>query len=288
MAGHGVPGRGGAGRAAALAVPSIVILLCCALALACSGVAPAVGRRPGSAPVAIVQDVQSATTAIEGPTPLDGLSLEQIVAFRRQKVADQAGLAIFPADYDPLRGSSSRIWTPITPRARWLGPTPYYVANPYVLVVFVNANHVTPLNLVCPEVAITSVPGRVEERRQGASARCWLDFINASADQPGVVRAVILNAFDAGFRFAHLDRRLSANVRADPGRPNLVNGLFSQSSFFHFGHLGKNNISPEDPRGWIRLEDPRALTRLHVKLWRQVPASIEDPADQVYEATIAP
>jgi hypothetical protein len=218
------------------------------------------------------------------------MTLEEIARFRRQRVAAQAALGIFPADYDPLRGLSARIWTPITSGERWLGPTPYYVANPYVLIVLVGANHVTALNLACPDVTISYAPGRIDERRDGKSARCWLSMVHDPpyAEHPGAVRIVMVNAFDAGLRFAHVDRALSANLHPEPDRANVVNGLFSQSSFFHVGRKAKNNISPEDPRGWVRLVDPHALTRIHVKLWRDVPPALGGPPDFVYEATIAP
>ena len=171
-----------------------------------------------------------------------------------------------------------------------MGPTPYYVANPYVLIVLVDANHVTALDLACPGSTISYTPGRIEEHRDGRSASCWLDAVHdpSYAEHPGAVRIVMVNAFDAGLRFAHVDRERSTNLQPAADKANVVNGLFSQSSFFHLGRRGMNNISPEDPRGWVRLADARAPTRIHVKLWRDVPLALGAPPDFVYEATIAP
>ena len=89
----------------------------------------------------------------------------------------------------------------------------------------------------------------------------------------------MVNAFDAGFPFAHLDRARSENVLPEASPANVTNGLFSQSSFFHVGRYAANNISPEDRKGWVRLSRPDARTLLTVKLWRRQPPSPKDDSD---------
>jgi hypothetical protein len=159
-----------------------------------------------------------------------------------------------------------------------------------VLVVFTCANHVTPLNLLCPDVAVRYSDRHIEERHEGESARCWLRFVHEPpyADRPGQLRVVMVNAYDAGFLYAHVDRARCANVASNDDVANVVNGLFSQSSFFHVGRYRANNLSPEDPRGWIRLSRADAPTTIHVKLWRDRPASVAAEPDLTYEAVIAP
>jgi hypothetical protein len=245
---------------------------------------------PFASSAEIPNDTEGASVDTLAETPLDGKSLEQILAFRSERVARLARLGLFPNPYDPLQGHGQRIYASIAPGAKWLGPAPYYLANPYVLVVFTCANHVTPLNLLCPGVAIRYSDRRIEERREGESARCWLRFVHEPpyADRPGHVRIVMVNAYDAGFRYAHVDRSHSSNLEPSGDPANIVNGLFSQSSFFHLGRYQANNLSPEDPRGWLRLTAADARTTIRMKLWRDRPQSTADTADFTYEATIAP
>ena len=238
----------------------------------------------------IAQDLEGCSVDTQATTALDGMSLAAIVEYRRERVARHARLNVFPETYDPLAPGSARIWRQITPSKKWLGPTPYYVANPYVPIVATCANHVTPLNLCCPDVSITYSDRRIRELRHGESARCWLRYVHERpyADQPGSVRLVMVNAFDAGFPFAHLDRARSENVLPEASPANVTNGLFSQSSFFHVGRYAANNISPEDRKGWVRLSRPDARTLLTVKLWRRQPPSPKDDSDLEYVIDLDP
>jgi hypothetical protein len=243
-----------------------------------------------SSSVVIPNDTQGASVDSRAKTLLDGMSLEQLLAFRTERVARFAQLGLFPTPYAPLAGHAQRIYASITPGAKWLGPTAYYVANPYVLVVFTCANHVTPLNLLCPDVAIRYSDRLIQERHVGEAARCWLRVVHEPpyADRPGHVRVIMLNAFDAGFRYAHVDRSRSSNVEPSDDRANILNSAFTQSSFFHVGRYQANNLSPEDPHGWIRLAHSSAPTTIHVKLWHNQPPSTATEADVTYEAVVAP
>ncbi len=275
-----------------------VTLALAILAVGDASCRPSSGARPVEAPrpplaagtEAIPQDLQGCSLNTQAKTSLDGLSLEAIVAFRRARVARHARLHIFPEGYDPLAPTSARIWRPIAPGAKWLGPTPYYVANPYVLIVAVCANRVTPLNLRCPEVAITYSNRRLVELRGGDAARCWLRYVHERpyTDEPGSVRLVMVNAFDAGYRHAHLDRARSTNVLDEASPTSVVNGVFSQPSLFHLGKYGANNISPKDRNGWVRLARPQARTLLTVKLWRLPPQSLRADADLEYVIDLDP
>lgn len=260
-----------------------------------TGAAPAVEGpaqtfHPSAESLTFHHNVSGATVDPQGRTALDGLDLKDVASFRQARVRDHQDLALFPRLYDPLQGPSRRIYASITPGMKWLGPTPYYVANPYVLIVMTCANHVTPLNLFCPEVSFRYTHRRIEEIHNGPSARCWLDrlFDPPYADNPGLARVVMVNAYDAGLHYAHVDLGQSENVGADSSPENIVNALFDQSSFFHVGSHAANNISPEDRKGWIRLQDRGAPTRIHVKLWTGRPPSPASPADMVYVVSVRP
>jgi len=262
---------------------------------AARGVVPS-PRRRASAPdlypgtEVIVPDTSSASLAHGGPTALDGMDLEQLADFRRAKVAEHASLGIFPVGYDPLRGPARHIYSRITAGANWLGPTPYYIANPYLLIVLTCANHATPLALFCPPTEVVYTPARIEETTSGDSGRCWLArvFDPDYADHAGSVRVVMVNAFDAGFPFTHLDLAASENLTATDAPTNVARGVFSQPSFYHLGRYGVNNISPEDRNGWVRLIDPSAATRFAIKLWRERPTSLAAAADFTYVVAVTP
>lgn len=276
--------------------PAWVIAALFPLAVGCGpGEPPSERDQPKAARLfhgraAIAHDTTAASTDLGGPTALDGASLDEVVRFRRARVAAYESLGIFPTPYDPLAGPARHIWDRLTPGAAWLGPTPYYVANPYVLVVLTCANHVTPIDLVCPDLELTYESGRFVERHRGENARCWLSRVwsDACADAPGAIRVIMLNAFDAGFPFAHVDLAASANVAAGEGPRNIGRSIHSQPCYFHVGRYGVTNISPQDRDGWLAVGDPGAATRIVVKLWRTRPSSPARPADFTYEIHVDP
>jgi hypothetical protein len=238
----------------------------------------------------IPNETAGASVRTQDATPLDGRSLEEILAFRKERVERQANLGLFPTIYDPMSGHARRIYASITPGAKWLGPTVYYIANPYVLVVATCANHVTPLNLLCPETRIRYSNRRIVETHGGESAACWLKRVHdpSYADQAGQVDLVTVNADDAGYRHAHVDPARSANLEAAADPASIMRGLFSSTSFYHFGRYQANNISPRDERRWVRLREAAAPTRIVVKLWRNRPSAPESDADLVYEIVVDP
>jgi hypothetical protein len=152
----------------------------------------------------------------------------------------------------------------------------------------VDADYIQPLNLSCPEVEFNYSGDRISEQRSGASATCWFNHVydRYYTANPGTLRVVMVNAFDAGFEFAHIDAAHSSNIAAVDVADNVVTGLYSQPSFFHVGHLAANNISPADRRGWIHMMRPRASTRISVDLWRKRPVTISASPDFVYEVNV--
>lgn len=240
---------------------------------------------PGT--VRIERDLQAVSLSGGGPTALDGMDRGQLTAFRRERIEKYRQLGLFPADYSPFVPPHDQIFGSITPGADWLYSVPYYVANPYLLIILVPANHVTPLDMRLDEVNVLYRDGVLAETIRGASARGWFEAA-FSSDIAGTIRLVMVNAWDAGFRFIHLDPSLSRNVRPGKRPDSVTRSWHSQHGIFHVGHYGKNNLSPEDQRGWVEIGKRDEPTRLHVKLWRSQPAAVSDRADLAFVFDIDP
>ncbi len=238
---------------------------------------------------AITIDRDSAVMNFTRPSALDRLSLQEIADFRMKKVAQYSFLNIFPPGYNPLAGASARIYKKIEPGALWVGQTPFYIANPYLLIILSNAYRVLPIDLPCHDLSVTYDSAIIEERLQGATAKCFFDLVyGESAEHPGTLRVNMVNAYDSGFHYVSIDKEQSLNIQAYKSSGNIVGGLFSQPSFYHRGRHGSNNISPEDKNGWITLQEEGAATRIFFKLWRNKPASPENTADMLYIIYIIP
>jgi hypothetical protein len=242
---------------------------------------------PASTLAIPIQDAAGAQWG--GKTLLDGMSRDDLLRYRASQVKLHATLHVFPADYSPLDGERRSIWMSITPRAKWLAPVPFYVANPYRLVVLTCANHTTPLPHLCRGWDLTYRAGRFEEVVGGQQACCVMKQIYEPpyADNPGRVRIVTVNAEDAGFPWAMVDVAASENVLLDPNPRHITRAPHRQHCFFHVGRYGVNNLSPEDRAAWLTLKRPTARTRIVVKLWRTAAASTDRP-DVVYDVLVDP
>jgi hypothetical protein len=74
----------------------------------------------------------------DGPTVLDTMDLEQIGAYRKEKVQKYAQLGFFHPGYDPLKAPHAKIYGQITPKTAWVTVVPYYIANPYIPTTIFN------------------------------------------------------------------------------------------------------------------------------------------------------
>ncbi len=211
----------------------------------------------------------------------------QLTTFRLEKIEKYRQLGFYHPGYSPFVPPHNRIYGPITPGAAWLYSVPYYIANPYLLVILVAARHVTPLDMYIPEVDIRYNNGTLSETIRGASARDWFAAVYSS-DQAGFIRLVMVNAWDAGFRYIHLDPFLSRNIKPSENLNNVTRSWHSQHCIFHVGKYKKNNLSPEDGRAWVELQKRDEPTRLHVKLWRSEPADVRDDSDLIFDFIIDP
>ena len=221
-------------------------------------------------------------------TVLDGMSHDEIAAYRLEKVQEYRELNFFPPGYHPFKSYHRQIYGPITPGEGWLPPTTYYVGNPYVLIVMTCANHVTALNSYCPGVTITYENGVIRETHKEEDADCWFHFVYGSNDYPGQVRPQMINAWDAGFFYIHVDTAQSLNIKKSHRPDNVTNCAATVKSFYHVGKYGVNNISPERKNHWLSLEEQDTETIIYVKLWRKRPESPGQSPDMVYIVHVMP
>jgi hypothetical protein len=241
---------------------------------------------PYKGEVLIEHDVK--TPNLRKATGLDGMGKEEIAAFRIQKISIYRQLGIYEPNYHPFEAYHSHIYKSITPGKAWLGPTPYYIANPYQLVVLTCANHVTPLNLYCPDVRITYRNGVFETVHQGQAARCWFIVVYRSHDFPGQVWPVTVNAWDAGFFYAFVDLSRSENIKENNHISHITNRPLSRRYIYHVGKYGKNNLSPTVRSAWLTLNSRDTRTVIYIKLWRNKPEDTSQAPDLVSIFKILP
>jgi hypothetical protein len=223
-------------------------------------------------------------------TVLDGMDLQELAEFRAARVAQYAALNVFPAGYNPLQGAGAKLFKNISPGAQWVEGVPYYIANPYGLIILSCARQIMPVNVKCPDGSIAYSAGRIEETLDGESARCFFDMAyGETAALAGTLQVTMVNAWDSGFYFAGIDAGQSQNI--DPGAQSggIVGGIFSRPAAYHKGAKdGKNTISTEDKKGWITLLQRDAPTKIAFKLWRNRPQSPADGADMLYVISVEP
>ncbi|MCP4151769.1 MAG: hypothetical protein GY757_28760 [bacterium] len=221
-------------------------------------------------------------------TGLDGMGKEEIAVFRLKQIARYSRLGIYESAYHPFKSYHQRVYRSITPGKKWLGPTPYYIANPYQLVILTCANHVTPLNLFCKQVEITYDSGVFEVLQRGESASCWFDYVYGSPDHPGKVWPVAANAWDAGFFYTFVDLARSENIKESDNPRHITNVPLSRKYFYHVGKYKVNNISPTERNAWLTLGQKNTTTVIYVKLWRNKPGDTSQAPDLVFIFKIIP
>jgi hypothetical protein len=238
--------------------------------------------------ILIEHDIKGIQINADAPTPLDSMDLNQISAFRKEKVEKYALLNLFPKDYDPLKAPHNRIYSRITPKNPWISPVLYHLSNPYLLIILSRDNDVTPLNLFCTDVKIVRSEFKITESHTGLNALCWFEGVFSSDNPPGVAYVTMVNAWDAGFHYVNLVENQCTNIIPSSSNDNIGKIAFSQSSFYHLGPHKRNNISPYDPRARITLKEKYKPTRLVFKLWRKLPASLAAKPDLFYEVNVNP
>jgi hypothetical protein len=241
-----------------------------------------------SGSVGIARDLNAVSPSGKVPTALDGMNFEQLTKFRVEHVEQYRQLGFFHPGYSPFSPPHNRIYGSITPGAQWLYSVPYYMANPYLLIILVLANHVSPIDIYVPEMSIRYHNGTINETIRGTSAQTWLGFVNSSPDYPGQIRPIMVNAWDAGFYYIYLDQQRSRNIKLNENPNHVSHAPYSLSCFFHVGKYRKNNLSPEDRRSWIELTEQNKPVYLYFKLWRQKPVAVSNLADLIFIFDIDP
>lgn len=242
---------------------------------------------PSRLTVQIKLDLTKTSSSFDLLTGFDKFSKQEIADYRMAQVNKYKEINIFPADYHPLRIPHQSIYGRIHSSGPWLYSVPYYIANPYILIVAAQANHVTPLNLYCPDTEITYTYKKITEIHRRENAGCWLWTVFSSRDYPGVIHLFSVNAEDAGFYYVYLDKSLSSNIGETDDPANISNSIYCGHNFYHFGRYKKNNLNREDRRGWIVLSKID-YTRLVIKLWHDEPKNSQCSPDLVYEIVVIP
>lgn len=214
---------------------------------------------------------------------LNGRYKDGIASFRINKVKKYSQLKIFPENYHPLKSYHKKIYDRITPGEDWVSSVVYYIANPYLLVIFSNAGCVNPINLLCSYFDLFYEDGVIKETHKGQDANEWFkNVFDKSLDYPGKIWVVMVNAVDAGFPYGYVDIKKSKNVRKSSKPSNITNKVHSPRYIYHVGKYSRNNLSPNDPDAWITLKEKNVDTEVYVKLWRKEPDSPSQKPDIVY------
>ncbi len=230
---------------------------------------------------------QRITILVNVAASLDGLPKEQIFALRKSEVQKHKELGIFPNNYEP----SSRVFGKVLDRGDWVKDVQFFINNPYLLVLNSSHPYVNVLAPYCDVATITYFERKITELYWREAAKKWFYYTYDYYKQNDeIIRLWFANAYDAGFRFAHIDKDRSLNVDFNRKTPqdSVVHGVYSGNEYFHVGHLAKNNISPFDERATLRLITRDTKTVVYIKLWKNKPACREATEDFAYIIRMEP
>lgn len=210
-----------------------------------------------------------------------------IYLLRKGKVDMHKELGIFPSDYRP----DNNVFGQIDDNAEWLNDTQFYISNPYLLVLSTGASYVNPLLPFSKVASVQYTFKKIDAVYKGESAALWFQYVfdHYGKESSGLIHLWFPNANDAGFRYASLDMSRSTNVEAYAGQEDAIGkGIYSGNSFFHRGASGRNNLSPEDKRAWLRVSKRGVKTVMYIKLWKNKPANKDAQEEFAYVITIDP
>jgi hypothetical protein len=219
--------------------------------------------------------------------PLYKLSKEEIFSLRKARVRDHWKLGIFPDQYAP----APSIYGRVDEKADWVRDTQFFVHNPYMLAVITSGNKVNAFLPFCRVDSVEYSHARITETYRGRSAEEWhyLAF-DYYCEFKGIIRVWLVNAYDAGFKYACIDSSKSVNIdRSYPSSDgSFLKSIYSGHEFYHVGHLKKNNISTYDVRATMKLQEKNARTAIYVKLWKSRPAATSVKEDFAYVFKMEP
>ncbi len=232
-------------------------------------------------------DIQTVNININPISPLHQLKKQVIYDLRKSKVNIYKKLKIFPEHYIPDRS----IFGQIDEKFDWVYDTQFFVVNPYLLVLTSAGNKVNALLPYCSVKNVEYSKNRISVNYKNQSALKWFYYLyDYYSDSKGIVRLWFVNAYDAGFKYVHVDVSRSINIKPVPNSTtdNVLKGVYSGHEFFHVGHLNKNNISSDDPRAKLRLRKKNEKTVIYVKLWKSRPENLNSKEDFAYIINIEP
>lgn len=218
---------------------------------------------------------------------LHGQTKADIYALRKSKVEEHKITGIFPENYQPR----DLVFGTIVDGADWVEPAQFYISNPYLLVLTSGPEHVTTLLSICSVSSVEYSYRRIDAKYANRSAAMWFYYVyDYYTESQGFVRLWFVNAYDAGFDYAHVDMGRSVNI--DPtwywGEDSVTRGIFTGCEIFHVGRYNKNNISPANIKARIKLLQRDVKTIIFVKLWKGKPKSVDQKEDFAYVITIEP
>lgn len=233
------------------------------------------------------------TIKVNPITDIGGLAHDAFAKFRKSKVKEYSLLNIFPEDYGPFNGQHNNIYGQITPYANWVEGARFYICNPYLLIILSCANHITPLAFYCrnkENIKVKYSNRKIEEIYEGREALNWFNTLYSYDDYPGIIRVWMVNAKDAGLRYACIDKNKTINVDFDwsSSANSIVNSAYTCGEFFHVGKYNLNNLSPANMNGRIKLLGKNRYTCIYIKLWMVKPVDITQEEDFAYVVKIIP
>ena len=217
---------------------------------------------------------------------LFGMTKQTLHEFRKSKIDEHAILNIF----QPAYVLCSKIFDTIEYDKDWVNSAQFYICNPYQLIILSNVNSITALIDYCKNPEIKYSNRTIEETYRGNDAEWLFKQIYSTEAEPGKIRLWMVNAYDAGLKYANIDKQKSENIdfAYNTSSEDIVNSAYSQPCLFHVGRYNKNNLSPADINGRLKISERDKYTCIYVKLWLLKPQDIAQQEDFAYIIKIIP
>lgn len=247
------------------------------------------------------------------------VSRENFLQFRKDSIKEHEVLHIFPVDYDPFRDPHLSLYAGLDFSLGWTDFSKSVVSNPYLLVMLSRPVMYTSFQEDCGLSAVRYRCGVIEETYSGNQAIQFFDILEQGGDTSRSVSIWTINAEDAGFAYAALDREQCANVdfKGDSTSgyvPDTVYNLhavydalsyrgvnvlynnivpaggtvktFTVLSGGEWGKAGEYVPGNQPAQIKIRLKETRRNTCIFIKLWKNKPANIDAKEDIAYRINV--
>ncbi|MDD5131380.1 MAG: hypothetical protein PHH44_01840 [bacterium] len=227
---------------------------------------------------------------IQPSTSLGKFTADEFAQFRISKIKQYPQLNIFPSDYDPFAYPHKLIYKDIVFGTVWRNAAEGYISNPYLLIILSAASYTEPLEKTCQLTEVKYKNRSIEENYTGYQAAQFFQIFDPARDFPGAVRIWMVNAKDAGLRYATVDKAKCENIdftwHNTPD--NIANSVYSLHAYYHVGRYQENNISPNCQRATLKIREKDKYTCIYVKLWVNEPKNQEEKEDFAYIIKVIP